>query len=224
MLMKSLFLTILFIHSFFALSSEFSFSLIDGYTGNKILNTEVKIKKTNTIQCVRAPCPGNEMEFVTKTNDKGMLDMSVYKMHGKDYLIIIPNGYHGIRFSHMSKEISENSSFQFNPTSLAKEMRKLRLLEEIEGTIISDKDVWFLKDKNCLPPNCKDFIHHAKTNSLGNVYYPHDKAFPDGLSQTTPVWIYVPGFDIQARHHHHNNVDFKLRDEKWRKMKWYKGE
>lgn len=224
MLIKSLFLTILLTHIFLAFGSEYSFSLIDGYTGNNIMNTEVRIKKTNTIRCVTVPCPGNETEYITKTNDQSILDMSPYKMHEKDDLIIIPNGYHGVRFSYMSKEILQSEAFQFNPTSLPKDMKKLRFLDDTEGTILTHRDVYLMNDKSCLPPKCKEIIYQAKTNSLGNIYYPHDKAFPQGLAQTTPIWIYIKGFEIQARHHHHNDIEMKLRDEKWRKMKWYEGD
>lgn len=200
--MKILFLILTLIVSGVNYSAEFK--LVDALTGEFIKNAGVVVIQRNTIRCMRAPCPSNEMGHSIKSDENGAVkfhvdpkseDAKIYSIRSKGY-----------KAQHYFKVTSSNELgkyIELVPVSIDKTYRKIIFIDKMTNKPIKNQKVWISSSRDCPGGKCKDLILEGKSNRLGNMFYKFLEVFPKGLSQMAPVYFHIEGYSPYERHHHH---------------------
>lgn len=175
------------------------FTFYDSVTAKVLANHKVVLKQENTIRCVKAPCPSNEMSSESQTDASGnfkLTDETILDM--RDYIYVVPVGYHSQRFTSMKQK-----DIHFVPKSITKDFREIKFIDRWEKKPIANQKVWFATTKDCPKAKCTGIVFEGTTNKFGLVYYKFLEVFPKGLSQMDPVYINIEGYSPYVRHHHH---------------------
>lgn len=200
--MKTLLFFALLVISGVSYSAEFK--IIDALTGEFIKNADVTVIHRNTIRCMRAPCPSNEMKYAIKSNGEGMVKFRIDpKSEDAKIYSIRATGYKAQHYFKVKSTSELGKYLELVPVSIDKTYRLIIFIDQNTNKPIQNKKVWIASSKDCYEGKCKDLILEAKTNRLGNVFYKFLEVFPKGLSQMAPVYMHIKGYKPYERHHHH---------------------
>jgi hypothetical protein len=156
--------------------------LLDEFSGEAILNSDVKVSSDNGIVCRRAPCPTNGKQWGGRSDAKGYVviptnilqqntDISTPAHRGGKDLI---GDSEQDRDGTWVVELIPNRTFDSWPSSY-----RLKLIDaESNKPLINTRvKVSLAEGKN----------FEGKTNSLGYIFFPVEKAGGDG-------WVVVAGY------------------------------
>lgn len=179
--------------------------IYDELSGKLIMSTKVDIITKNTIQCITAPCPSNEMTTPSKSNESGEVEIK-YEINTFDgkRTILKPKGHYPKRLTDIT-HIKNSKALTFKPLSLTKDDLKIEIIQKNKNVSLAGKKVIFSTDKVG-----ENILYETKINALNILFYPYSKVFPKGLAQTEPVYVLIEGFPPKIRYQHWREDPIKL--------------
>jgi hypothetical protein len=160
--------------------------LLDAFSAEVISDSDVEVHSDNNVRCVRAPCPTNDKQWKGKADANGYIIIPTGILQqvttittpshkdGKDLVRDSEKGADGAWVVELySNHVSDSSELGMRPFKLI-DARSNRPLADILVRIAFGETESF----------------EGKTNSLGYIFLPFEKALP-ALENT---WVTVPGY------------------------------
>ena len=150
--------------------------LVDSTTGHPVRDTAVTIASNDGTQCVLAPCPANGREWYGRTDPKGVV--AVPDAAYQYVTVVAVTGYERHHLPPQARK-SPMLRVELDPEGRTQDreggtLHRVKIVDASTGRPLANTVIWLSTNPACGSPQCAGRQHSTRTNSIGNVFLPHE--------------------------------------------------